>query len=81
MLPSPGKIYFDIGSAFQLNFHVSSLCQNIGPKSMGELCKYLSQQSNLKIFHALWNIIDDFIAKMQIHYSRKDLELWADKNS
>ena len=47
---------------------------------MGELCKYLSQKCNLKIFHAFWLIVDDIIAKMQIHYSRKDSELWAENN-
>ena len=47
---------------------------------MGELCKYLSQQCNLKIFHAFFIENDDFIAKMQMNYFSKDLELWAGKN-
>jgi hypothetical protein len=47
---------------------------------MGKLGKYLSQHSELNTFHAFSIIIDEFIAKMQIHCSRKDLGLWAEKN-
>ena len=47
---------------------------------MGELFKYLSQQSNLKTYHAFWIIVNDFIAKMQVDCSRKDYGLWAEKN-